>query len=127
MKKGFWYSRSAILILLLLAVFLGYQKISQYRLQSSIEKEKLALQKQIAELEKNNTDLEQTLNFLNSEEYKELIARQQLNMQKSGEQTYNFSAKNNLATDANSDTKPQSNFQKWLSYFLNQNPSHANN
>jgi cell division protein FtsB len=120
MQKISWYSRSTIFLLGLLALFLGYQKLVQYRLQKSVEKEKLLLQKQISDLEKTNTDLEQTLNFLNSDSYKEIVARQQLNMQKAGEQTYNFSQVDETVINPESQTKSgQSNFKKWLSYFLN--------
>jgi cell division protein FtsB len=120
MQKVSWYSKTTIFLLSLLALFLSYQKFSQYQLQKSVEKEKLFLQKQISDLEKTNTDLEQTLNFLDSDSYKEIVARQQLNMQKAGEQTYNFTKTSGEASEAdNQNTVTQSNFNKWLSFFLN--------
>ena len=121
MPKFNWASKTSIILLMFLAIFLSYQKISQYKLQSSIEKEKQALIKQLSLLDGQNQDLKKTLTYLDSESNKEITARQQLNMQKSGEQVYNFSKIENVQIDNNISTSQinQTNFQKWINYFLN--------
>lgn len=109
-----------ILLIILLAV-LGQQKLRQYKLQKSIEKEKQKLQEQLDALQGKNEDLKQTLSFLDSPTYKELVAKQQLNMQKDGEEVYNFIQNPNQnfnQQDQHYEPK-KSNFQKWVSYFLN--------
>ena len=115
-----WTSKSALAILVVLAVFLAQQKFRQYRLQAAIEKEKQNLEQRQLELEGKREELNKTLNYLNSKSYKEIIARQQLNMQKDGEIVYNFNGATNPVEPSpeNTDAKT-SNFQKWVNYFLN--------
>lgn len=115
-----WTSKIIVILLIILAGFLGQQKFRQYRLQSAIENEKQKLLSQLNELEGKNAELNQTLGYLNSKNYKETIARQQLNMQKEGEIVYNFSENPNKEISSNTDTENRtSNFQKWVNYFLN--------
>lgn len=116
-----WTSKWVIFGLVILTAFLAQQKYRQYRLQGNIEFEKVSLQKQLQELEGKNSELERTLGYLDSDTYKELIAKQQLNLQKNGELAYSFS-ENQTLTDAGKtqqSTSEQSNFQKWANYFLN--------
>ncbi len=121
MTKFNWASKTSILLLLGLAGFLSYQKFNQFRLQKSSEKDKQGLINQLNELNAQNTEFKNTLSYLDSNKYKEITARQQLNMQKSGEQVYNFTQTKNLnSLNQNDDNRGQSNFQKWLTYFLNE-------
>lgn len=112
-------SKSAVVLLLITAGFLGHQKFKQYRLQKKINFEKESLQSQYQELGGKNEQLTETLGYLNSDAYKELIARQQLNLQKEGEMVYSFSnsEKNRNGTEAQAESP--TNFQKWARYFLN--------
>lgn len=119
LMKFNWASKSVLIALVALSVFLGQQKFRQYRLQKAIETEKLGLESKLKELQGKNMQLTETLSFLDSPDYKELVARQQLNMQKAGEFVYSFSEKsedNSTEVDPNAD---KSNFQKWSDYFLN--------
>ena len=119
--KIHWTSKWAIAGLLLFIIFLAQQKFRQFRLQSNIESEKARLQKQLNELEGKNSELEQTLSYLDSETYKELIAKQQMNMQKDGELAYGFSEEAHMQTASAENTQDanQSNYKKWVDYFLN--------
>lgn len=116
-----WTSKWVIFGLVILTAFLAQQKYRQYRLQGNIESEKVSLQKQLQELEGKNSELERTLGYLDSDTYKELIAKQQLNLQKNGELAYSFSENQTLTDTGNAKQKAseQSNFQKWANYFLN--------
>lgn len=113
-----WASKSTIIALIFLTAFLGQQKFRQYRLQQEIKKEKQNLQAQSGELESKNLELQKTLSYLNSEGYKELVARQQLNMQKDGEIVYSFS-EGPAPEQAGVSEDNKSNFQKWVDFFLN--------
>ena len=115
-----WTSKLAIIALILLLGFLGQLKFRQYRLQTAIEKEKQSLERQLSALEGKNEELSKTLNYLNSKNHKEIIARQQVNMQKEGEIVYNFTEVKNAGqpSEENQEAKT-SNFQKWVNYFLN--------
>ena len=114
-----WASKGIILALAALAVFLGQQKFRQYRLQTAIESEKQSLQKQLSGLEGKNEELNRTLSYLNSDTYKELVARQQLDMQRQGEFVYSFSEAARSEPSVLGAKDEASNFQKWANYFLN--------
>ena len=116
-----WTSKWIIFALVLLTAFLAQQKYRQYLLQAKIEKEKVSLQKELQGLEGRNSELQRTLGYLDSDTYRELIAKQQLNLQKNGELAYSFS-ENQAPPDtgnAKQNASEQSNFQKWANYFLN--------
>ena len=107
----------AIAALLLLALFLGNLKYQQYRDQRQIEQQKQNLQQQADALQKKNNQLTQSLEYLNSTDFKESVARQQLDLKKEGEQVYSFS--NAAETAASGAEAKGSNFKKWWSYFFN--------
>lgn len=117
-----WTSKFVIFGLIIMAIFLGQQKFRQYRVQKAIELEKQKLQKQSDEIQGKNLELEQTLSFLDSKTYKELIARQQLNMQKEGEVAYGFSDASPTVPTVNPESDNGNNFQKWVNFFLNKPP-----
>ena len=102
-----------------LCAFLGAIKFKQYRAQSLVEKEKQKLSGQTRALEEKNKQLADSLAYLNSSNFKERVARQQLNLKKEGELIYSFKD-----SAAPADNPPalslsgQSNFQRWLNYFF---------
>jgi cell division protein FtsB len=70
------------------------------------------------DLAQKNRDLENSLNFLTSDEYREKIARQQLNLKKDGEIVVNF-PNDTATTESTVASGPQkSNPQKWWDYFF---------
>ncbi len=116
-----WTSKWVIFGLVILTIFFAEQKYRQFRLQAKIETEKVSLQKELQGLEGRNSELQRTLGYLDSDTYKELIAKQQLNLQKNGELAYSFS-ENQAPPDtgnAQQNLSGLSNFQKWANYFLN--------
>lgn len=108
----------------LLLIFLAFAvnlKFQQWNNQRAIDAEKQNLAKQTADLEKKNGDLSQSLSYLNSADFKERVARQQLNLKKNGETVYNFGQNPSATATVASEASGQSNFQKWLDYFLGSN------
>ena len=126
----FWYtemdykplisSKIFIAALLILLVFLGNIKYKQYKSQSEILKEKDSLTKQAETLQKNSQDLNNSLSYLNSQNYKDRIARQQLNLKKNGETVYNFSY-SSIPTSTINSTGQGSNPSKWWKFFFQSN------
>ena len=120
-----WTSKGIIVALAVAAAFFGQQRVRNYRLQKAIETEKQKLQTQLNDLEGKNRELNTTLGYLNSKAYKELVARQQLNLQKEGELVYSFTeSPKNKETQGPLESKT-SNFQKWAAYFLNKPQAHG--
>ena len=106
-----------IVALLILLAFFANLKYQQYKSQGEITKERNSLTKQAETLQKNNQDLNDSLSYLNSQNYKDRIARQQLNLKKEGETVYNFSSSGG-ATNTLSSAVEESNPTKWWKFFF---------
>jgi cell division protein FtsB len=114
-------SKIVFLCLLILLGFLANAKYKQWKNQKAIDVEKAKLIKQTQEIEKKNAELQESLSYLNSENYKERAAKEQLNLKKSGEIVFGFSDSAGApptATGGAADNRP--NVQKWLEYFMGQ-------
>ena len=118
--KQFVSSKIVIALLASFLLFLCYLKWQQYKSERAVDAEKQSLISQERSLEKKNDDLNQSLSYLSTPEFKERLARQQLNLKKDGEVVYNFSEKTNepdsTATPVSQDSG--SNFKKWVNYFI---------
>lgn len=111
-------SKTAILGLIVLAGFLGIQEFKQLSNQKKIEAQKKSLQEQADTFTKKNSDLNQSLQYLNSPDFKEKVARQQLNLKKEGETVYSFADASILETADAANRPKQGNFTKWWNYFF---------
>ncbi len=117
-----WSSKLSLAILLLFTVFIGNLRYQQYKNQRAVDREKKDLENQIASFSKKNQDLSDSLSYLNSSDFKERAARQQLNLKREGEVVFGF-------TDAPAQTSPLDrseqnkapNYEKWVEYFFGNN------
>lgn len=107
-------------LVLLLAV-LGLNEYKQYSQRRAIQKEIQSIIAQGDELQAKNRQLSDSLNYLNTNSYKERLARQQLNLKKEGEIVVNFANLNSPPqnADAPSLNGPKQNALKWWKYFFN--------
>jgi len=109
-------SRWFLIILIIILLSISGLELNQLRKRRQIQKEIDQIVKQQQELERKNSDLTASLNLLNTKDYKEKIAREQLNLKKEGEIVINFSqAESGASTPA--PTK-ESNTHKWWRYFF---------
>lgn len=106
--------------LLLLLAALAANEYKQYTRRRAIEKEIQSIIAQGEALQAKNRQLSDSLNYLNTDSYKERLAREQLNLKKPGEIVVNFS--NLKARPQNSDAQaqngPKQNAAKWWNYFF---------
>ncbi len=116
-------SKITIFFLASLLLFFGVIKFRQLEKQKAIREEKNKLIEQENSLKKRNEDLLGTLAKLNSDSYKERVAREELNLKREGEFVYNFSS-----VEQSNNEKPKTSFQKgesnpvkWWNYFFNNN------
>lgn len=95
-----------------------------YSLQKQLELKKRELK--IAEIEHRTLELEQ--NYLKSDEYKELAARQNLGLAADGEHMIilNSYPKSNVST-ASSVIKKESNFKEWMNFIFGGNAQKSTN
>ena len=84
--KPFLFLGSALLVFILAMVF------RQWRQKYVVQKEINDLSVQASSLQQKNQDLQNLLQYLQTTDYKQEAAREQLNLQRSGEVVYNFSA-----------------------------------
>jgi len=110
-------SRAAIVGLLILLLLLGRSKFKQWQDQREITKQKETLQAQADAQQKKNNDLNQSFEYLNSPEFKERVARQQLGLKKEGEQVYSFSDAPPSQSTTSGGTGNE-NPKKWRDYFF---------
>lgn len=107
-------------LLIIVLASLGGLKYKQWQHQRAIDAEKQSLIEQTNKLEQKNQELKDSLAYIGSQDFKEKIARQQLNLKKQDEYVFNFS--DNLVNGTSTDDlvvqvkKP--NYQKWVEYFL---------
>ncbi|NQU77207.1 septum formation initiator family protein [Candidatus Falkowbacteria bacterium] len=122
--KNFLSSKFFFIISLVVLVLVGFAltKIIYRRLQ--IKKETTKLEQKIKDLEKNNFELTQLTDYLNTNAYKEKAARGELGLKKPDENVVVIikeeSTKTAIILDNNiigEDTVP--NHQKWWQYFFN--------
>jgi cell division protein FtsB len=112
-------SKAAILALVLLLLFLGFSKFKQWQNQREIVKQKQTLLAQAEAQQKKNEELKQSLEYINSPNFKESVARQQLGLKKQGEEVYSFVDAQSQANQTQAETK-EGNFTKWWNYFFSE-------
>ncbi len=130
-----WFIAGGSIFLLFLIAVLAKQMIYRH----SIQKEINSLSGQASDLQKNNKDLQDFIAYLKTDSYKQVAARQQLNLQKPGEVVYSFTDQQSAQSSAPapsygtngilnfgspsvapvSTSAPKANFSNWLKYFFN--------
>jgi cell division protein FtsB len=114
-------SKIAIAGLIFLLIFLGNLKFKQWLSSREIQINITNLKQQVSEREQKNNELAQSLDYLNSNDFKEKVAREQLGFKKSGEIVYGFSEPSQNQSIAITETQEKtSNVQKWWNYFFSE-------
>jgi cell division protein FtsB len=111
-----------IAVLVLFSVSLGKEVIRRYEVNKDIQ----TLEKDVAELEKQNTELSELIEYLNTDSFKEKEARTKLGMAKAGEKVVvipDVTVAEDNATElvgAPENVEELSNPERWVAYFFNQ-------
>lgn len=111
-------SKITIVGLLILLAFLANWKYKQWESEKQVSAQRQSLQRQADALQKKNDELSQSLGYLNSDSFKESVARQQLGLKKQGEQVYTFADAPQTDQGQNQKASAESNPKKWLDYFF---------
>jgi cell division protein FtsB len=113
-------NKPVLLLLVGLLVLLSNVKYRQWQIQRAIEKEKRILTEQADLQQKKRNELSESLSYLNSNSFKERVARQQLGLKKEGEVVYNFTENSSIKTDRVQEAanENKTNIQKWWEYFV---------
>ncbi|MFW0837736.1 MAG: FtsB family cell division protein [Candidatus Komeilibacteria bacterium] len=113
------------LCVILLALFLG-ATWRDYHKQSDLRDDIAALNQEITNLDQQQSDLLETLKYVQSSDFVEIEARTKLNLRKPGEKVIIVSSDEDIAnlpaskeSNINRFLQPTiSNYQKWWSYFF---------
>jgi cell division protein FtsB len=111
--------------LAVLFIFMLITQFQNWKKKQNVDSEIAQLTKQANSLQQKNQEISNSLTFLNSSDFKEKIAREQLNLKKDGEQVYNITDNpnsNTNSTNLEAANKPgdMSNARKWYIYFFQQ-------
>ncbi|MGC9049127.1 MAG: septum formation initiator family protein [Patescibacteria group bacterium] len=119
--KKFFSSANLMLALVIISIFLFGNLAQQTIKYFSIKKEIGNLEKEIKKLEEKNLEMTASLEYLNSEFYKEKEARLKFGLQKPGEKVIILvptKDQEQIETEAVSSPKKESNLMKWWKYFM---------
>ncbi|MBU0613531.1 septum formation initiator family protein [Patescibacteria group bacterium] len=111
-----------IAVLVLFSVSLGKEVVRRYEVNKEIQ----ALEKEVEELENQNTELADLIQYLNTNSFREKEARTKLGMAKEGEKVVvipNIEVVAETATEAvgvPDNVEELSNPERWFAYFFNQ-------
>lgn len=83
-SKQLLSSKFVVVVLAAFLLFLGNLKYGQWKNQQAINKQKQDLTNQINSMSQKNDQLNQSISYLNSSSFKERVAREQLNLKKTG-------------------------------------------
>ena len=112
-------TKIASLGLVVLAIILGQSKYWQWRNQKAIEANIAVLKQQEAERQQKIDDLNQSISYLNSNDFKEKVAREQLGFKRSGENVYGFSEPTNAVQPVAATLQVKTNnTSAWWNYFF---------
>jgi len=118
--KQVLFSKPIIISIIILIVFIGSLEFKQIQKRAKYNQEIRELQKQEQELVAENEALQKSLEYFNNEEFKEQIARRQLNLKKEGEIVVNFPPSVQATGEQQAAAPKVGNPQKWWNYFFNQ-------
>ncbi|MDD3887367.1 MAG: septum formation initiator family protein [Patescibacteria group bacterium] len=114
---------TGLVFVIFIAMGLVRELVNRYMVNQEIEK----IQAEINTLERKNKELGGLVDYLNTDAFKEIQARQNLGMQKDGETAVsieslpdNMNSVVELSQD-NSDQKNKLNIEKWWNYFFTNN------
>lgn len=128
-KRSFWsiiLSPKVIIVIgLILLGLVSFALSKELARKHQVNQEILEVKKEIDGLEKKNEELASLIEYLNTDSYKEIQARQSLNMKKEGETAVAVtSVSSNDQVNASSDKydlpseEESSNIKKWWKYFF---------
>lgn len=115
--QTFLQSRFGTVILSLALVFVLVITAKLLMQKTEVEKEIEELKARSEEVNKQNQDLAQLINYLNTDTFKERQAREQLNLKKEGEYVVALPKGSELSETTDSEGQI-SNPRKWFNYFF---------
>jgi cell division protein FtsB len=117
--QSFFKSKGTTWLLVAVLIFVLFITVRVFVQKREVDKQ---IQKLVAETEKvKRTDeqLSGLIKYLNTPEYQEKAAREQLNLKKAGEYVVVLPSNADSADNAQTNADSRSNARKWFDYFFN--------
>jgi cell division protein FtsB len=119
-----WRNRIILLVLLIILVLIGLNLSKSLKKSSQINNEITGLQDEIQNLEKQNLELTELIEYFNSDAYIEERARVDLGLKKEGEKVVILPEISKVTDEDGQEAKQgdnleKSNPRKWWDYFFN--------
>jgi cell division protein FtsB len=117
--KQFLQSRFATLLLLAGLGLVGFMTVKIFLQKMQVDKQIAKLQARADDIKGQNEQLSDLVNYLNTPQYQEKAAREQLNLQKPGEHVVALPQTSDATVASAVTSEPSaSNTQKWYDYFF---------
>ncbi len=127
MRKGSFFSILFVIVGLAVAGWISYYALKESKRSRQIESEIEILRQETEKLRQNNQDMSEKIEYFNTPEFQEKIAKEKLNLQKEGENVAIIKPSPSLRISENEDAAiPQKensfpekpNYKKWWDYFF---------
>jgi cell division protein FtsB len=113
-RRSFFFSKSFVLLCLILVLVLVMAYVNELRRQEKINQRVSDLQKEATRLENSNLELTNLIGYAKTEEYTELKARESYNYKKEGENVLIIVRPED--ENQGSGAPKISNWRKWLNF-----------
>ena len=106
------------LVALIVLAILGWKSLSLWGQRQKVNKEIAILTQQKQDLQGKNQQIQESLRYLNTQTYKDQLARQQ-DLQHPGEVVINLPENVDVQQAPDPNAKSGNNFLQWWKYFFN--------
>ncbi len=115
---NFLKTKIGTVVLSLALVGVGFLTLNSLLAKYRIDKQIRQLQARADQVQGQNQSLSDLVNYLNTDQYKEKVAREQLNLKKDGEYVVALPQNQQEQVAAASTETQKSNTEKWFNYFF---------
>lgn len=115
-----FFSKGLFFVFVVLLLFFSFSLLREVKNKSKIKAEILSLEQDITKLDSDNEKLQSLIDYLKTDEYAELAAKEKLGMKKEGEKVILVTEnEDELVRSVSVENRPSSNLQLWWNYFFN--------
>lgn len=112
-------SKLFFIIILAISIYFFVNIYHQIEKRVAIKREIKGLEKEINDLQSENTKISELIKYFQTDEYIESSSREKLGYKKPGEKVIVFSKENGSLDSSNTKNKKELNAKLWWNYFFN--------
>ena len=113
-------SKGLFFVLIGLLLFFSASMLREVKRKKNIQKDIIALEQELLEVETNNSRLSNLIDYLKTDDYAELEAKKRLGLKKQGEKVLLVTKTESVdAVDSDAKIEDLPNWKNWWNYFFN--------